>query len=1054
MPFPFFTVNRMKKVFSSLGQLRYRDSFQISEFSSYADDGKSVNTSPKDFVNTTPDKTLCLNDFWEGRDSYLWLSKEVVFPKDWTNKDIVCVFDFGSTGGGGNSGFESLLYINGSVWQGVDENHKEIFLNLKETGCTVQFDFRLWSGLEGGGSVAMQYHQIKTAFAACLDKDADELYYLSKNIIETIAILDDKNTTRYDLENVLVKAFQLADFTSPGTPQFYDTIKTALTCLKKELSSLKKDTGIHIDLVGHTHIDVAWLWQYKHTREKAARSFSTVHQLMKRYPEYIFLQTQAQLYHDLKTDFPEIYSDIKDRVKEKKWEPSGAMWVEADCNIPSGESLVRQILYGKNFFMNEFGYDSTYLWLPDVFGYSWALPQILQKSGIKTFMTTKISWNEVNKLPYDTFMWRGIDGSEILTHFITTPEPNSTAWFYTYNGKVTPETVDGIWKTYSNKDLNRDLLLCYGHGDGGGGVDRDMLENKRAIAMIPSLPSVASSTATDYFEKLHATWNDENNNAYRPVWNREIYLEFHRGTYTSQAYNKMMNRYLELIYRDTEILHSLIALKSKSFAQYPASKLEKGWQIILINQFHDVIPGSSIHEVYEDSREQYDEAKSIALSCLDTISNAENASASPNISHTVFNSAGFTRNGHISLPSDGEYQYEDESGKILASQVDGATVHIYLENIASFGCKGIVKKALATKKDATKAFNFDKNKAESPLYCITWNDKGQLTSIFSKKLAREVLTDKGNVFEIFEDKPRLYDAWELESTIDLKKQEIDDFKGVKLISCGECFIKLEFSWGYNKSTIAQNVILYANLERIDFETTISWYEKSKVLKTAFPVDVKSTKARYDIQYGSLERPTHHSNSWDFAMFEVVAHQWADLAERGFGVALLNNCKYGYDIQHNRMRLTLLKSAENPDPTADEGIQQFTYSILPHSEEWYESALIHEAWDLNSPLRIVDNDVASALQSKDGLPLFELASNYILVDAIKKTEDGNKIIFRCHETSGGQTLLQLKLNFPIKCWYEADLMEHSTGEKQTGSTIEKTLSTFEIFTVIIEIEDKS
>lgn len=1046
MPFPFFTVERVQRVFSSLSQLRYRDQFEINEFATHIDDGKNVNTSPKDFSGINPDGTLLLGDFWKGQDEYIWLSKEVVFPTEWKNKDVVCVFDFSNTVDGHSSDIETLVYLNGAVWQGIDQNHKEIFLDLKETGCKVQFDFRLWSGMGQNGKP--HYHQIKTAFAACLDNDADELYYLSKNTIGTIKILDEQNSIRYDLENALTKAFQLANFTSPGSKEFYDSITLSLNQLKKDLLFLKKDIGVHVDLIGHTHIDVAWLWRYKHTREKAARSFSIVHQLMKRYPEYLFLQPQAQLYDNLKTDFPEIYESIKKRVKEQKWEPAGAMWVESDCNIPSGESLVRQILYGKRFFMEEFGYESTYLWLPDVFGYSWALPQILKKSGIKTFMTTKISWNEVNKLPYDTFMWRGIDGSDILTHFITTPEPNSTAWFYTYNGKVTPETIAGIWKTYSNKDLNHDLLLCYGYGDGGGGVNRDMLENRRSIEKIPALPSVASSTATDYFEKLHKTWNDTDNKAFRPIWNREIYLEFHRGTYTSQAHNKLMNRSLELAYRDTEILHSMRAIKSQSFAHYPAHELHEGWKILLRNQFHDVIPGSSIHEVYEDSYEQYEEAKSIAIKCLDALS--EKIPNSNTISHTVVNSAGFTRSGYIALTDDGDYQYEDESGKVLVSQSDNSIVHIYLKNIASFASKGIIKKAGSKKNDFTNCFSFEKNTVTSPFYSITWNKKGQLTSIYSKKLKREVLTDTGNVFEIFEDKPRLYDAWELEGTIDLKKEEIDTFTGVKLLSCGDCFIKLEFSWTYNKSTIIQNLILYHDLERVDFETTVSWYEKSKLLKTVFPVDVQSTKARYDIQYGSLERPTHQSTSWDYAMFEVVAHQWADLAERGFGVALMNNCKYGYDIQHNRMRLTLLKSAEHPDPTADEGIQKFTYSILPHAEEWYKSNLIYEAWDLNSPLRVLHGDLVSTLQSTDNLPLFELNNDYILVDAIKKTEDGNNILFRCHETSGGQTALKLKLNFPLKGWYEADLMEKSIGKLQSSTTIERTLSPFEIFTVIIEV----
>ena len=336
--------------------------------------------------------------------------------------------------------------------------------------------------------------------------------------------------------------------------------------------------------------------------------------LMEQYPEYVFLQTQPQLYEYMKEEFPDIYKKIKERVAEGRWEADGAMWVEADCNLTSGESLTRQILLGSKFIKDEFGKDVEYLWLPDVFGYSWALPQILKKAGINTFMTTKISWNQYNRMPHDTFKWKGIDGSEVLTHFITTPEPwnEPGSWFYTYNGKLIPKTVKGTWDAYSEKQMNKELLIAYGFGDGGGGVNRDMLENRRRIDKIPGLPNLKTSTAAEYFRDLQETV--KNTDQYVHTWDGELYLEYHRGTYTSQAYNKRMNRKMELLYRNTEWLTVMNALKMGGLTYAKQEELTKGWKHILTDQFHDIIPGSSIHEVYEDSRKDYEYIQSVAQS--------------------------------------------------------------------------------------------------------------------------------------------------------------------------------------------------------------------------------------------------------------------------------------------------------------------------------------------------------------------------------------------------------------------------------------------------------
>jgi alpha-mannosidase len=323
----------------------------------------------------------------------------------------------------------------------VDSNHKEVFFFFFSKAQS--FDFWLWFGLEGGGAIRIMDHKIGQAFFCTLEPSVDDLYYLLQNMILTGRELPEDDPAKGFLLNILVEGYKFIDFTNPGSDSFISSVKMSLDYYQKSLKALNRQKDVSVSFIGHTHIDLAWLWRYKHTREKGERSFTTVLRLMERYPEYLFLQTQAQLYESIKEDYPELYKAMAKRISEGRWEASGAMWVEADCNIPSGESLVRQILYGKGFFKREFGVDNNFLWLPDVFGYNWALPQILKKSGIDTFITTKISWSEINRMPHDTFTWTGMDGSKVLTHFITTPDTGN-AWFYTYNGRIFPKTVRGI----------------------------------------------------------------------------------------------------------------------------------------------------------------------------------------------------------------------------------------------------------------------------------------------------------------------------------------------------------------------------------------------------------------------------------------------------------------------------------------------------------------------------------------------------------------------------------------------------------------------------------
>ena len=529
----FLTERKLDRRITEIREYSYREVTALEEFAAREDRQGVVNPEvPTEFEGWNKIHT---GDRWSGRDRYLWLHKEITIPESWKGKRAVGIFDFGNTGAGNNSGFEAMCYINEKPYQGVDVNHKEVFFPEELYGKTFRLTFRLWSGLEGGGVPREQEHRINRADLAYLDEKVDDFYYMGMLVLDTVQNLSDTDPVKFELRNALDEACLLIDWAYPGSGEFYESVHQADDLLNEKIDGMKKDSLVKVKCVGHTHIDMAWLWRLKHTHEKASRSFSTVLRMMEMFPEYIFLQTQPQLYEYIKEDFPEIYEEIKKRVKEGRWEVDGGMWVEADCNLTSGESLTRQILIGSKFIKDEFGKDVEYLWLPDVFGYSWALPQIMKKSGIDMFMTTKISWNQYNRMPHDTFKWKGIDGSEVLTHFITTPEPwnEPGSWFYTYNGLLTAKTVKGVWDAYSEKEMNQELLIAYGYGDGGGGVNRDLLKRRRRIDKIPGLPSLETSTAGEFFRDLKETV--KNTDRYVHTWDGELYLEYHRGTYLSNV---------------------------------------------------------------------------------------------------------------------------------------------------------------------------------------------------------------------------------------------------------------------------------------------------------------------------------------------------------------------------------------------------------------------------------------------------------------------------------------------------------------------------------------
>ncbi|MBE9916214.1 alpha-mannosidase [Paenibacillus donghaensis] len=1066
-----FVLQKLENRIRELSGLRYREARTLDSVRIVPDVKKLEEARQQ----ASSGQVVRVGDHWGGRDRYAWFITEIEFPSSWKGRDCIGLIKLGETGGGNCSGYEAQVYLNGEPLQALDRNHAELFFpdNTVSTG-RAELAIYAWSGLTAHDGRSPFDHRIDSLSVAVLDHDVDDLYYTALHMLQTVKQLDERQLERHELTEALEAAFLQLDWSRPGSEAFYASAAQARHTLNERLAAIPRGPRPQITAVGHCHIDVAWLWRLQHTREKSGRSFSTVLTLMERFPEYVFLQSQPQLYAYLKKDFPTLYAKIKDRVQSGNWEATGAMWLESDCNIPSGESLVRQLLTGKRFFRDEFGVDNRVLWLPDVFGYSWALPQILKKSGIDYFMTTKISWSQYNRFPYDTFTWRGIDGTEILTHYITTPD-NDGSWFYTYNGNVTGASIQGLWNNYRQKDINDQLLLAYGWGDGGGGPTRDMLEAVRCYEDMPGAPQVKTGKAEEFFARLEEQVKDE---PQLHLWDGELYLEYHRGTYTSQAHNKRMNRRMELLLHNAEFLNALALALNPEHA-YPVELLAESWEIVLRNQFHDIIPGSSIHEVYEDSKLEYEEAAKLALAAIDNGLAGLDAKDSGKSEQgldagtgqgqpvRIFNALGWTRSflAEVDANEAAELAWYSADGAKLDVQAvpgDSGKVMVAVQDVPAYGFTTIYGRREEKKQSgnavdlnkAAEAWTIGTDRIETPYYSISLNETGQIASLYDKQSGREVLKpgQPANVLQVFEDKPMAHDAWDIDIYYQDKMTVIDGLQEASVLEAGPLRGVLKLVYAYQNSAIEQHLTVYRDHPRIDFKTRVDWHEHQQLLKTAFPVEIRSTKATYEIQFGNVERPTHWNTSWDYARFESVAQRWVDLSEGGYGVSLLNDCKYGHDIRNHVIRLSLIKSAVYPDGNADQGLHEFTYSLYPHIGGWYEAGTHQAACELNAPLMAASAPVGAGLP--ETLGMLNVNARNVMIDTVKKAEDGKTLIVRLYEFGGIRTKAAVTVNphlGQIRSADETDLMEeHPSALSFAGQDIEVALAPYEIKTLNIAI----
>jgi len=918
-----------------------------------------------------------------------------------------------------------LLFVNGEPLQAFDYGHHECIITnsakaYDEYDCFI-FEF---SGMKKG--------PVQLTLKTCsLDFPTEDLYYDVLCPAESVQYIESE-AIRKDTLKYLINAINMVDLRKPYSDEYYDTVKKADAYLLEEYYNnyCDDDTSkVTVAAVGHSHIDVAWRWPLKETRQKTVRTFTTQLKNMQDYKDYKFIVSQPQLYKYLEEDYPELIDKIKLAVQNKQWEPEGAMWLESDCNLVSGESFIRQIMHGKRYFKNMFNKDSRILWLPDVFGYSAALPQILKKSGIDYFSTSKISWNEYNVIPYNTFMWQGIDGSEIFTNFIVggrgpddkgKPRVNYNAW-------VDAENIMGTWKNYRDKGISKEPLMTYGLGDGGGGPSRDHLEQAIRFARgIKGMPKLENITVIEYFDRLYDNVKDDKR---LPKWVGELYLELHRGTYTSIAKNKKNNRKSEILMRDTEVFCSLA--DRLGLDVYDKKRIYDTWETILLNQFHDIIPGSSIKEVYDDSDIDYARIMKDGKELLSNSLHAFSRTVKGEDLCVVFNQLAFKRVDIVKLRTDKLFNSAyDSNGNIIPGQTiieDNKQYFIFEGKLCPMGYT-IFKLSQEKYELKDKSFIASNNMMENEHLKVVFDENMNISSIYDKDAKREVIMEgqSANKITAYEDKPIKYQAWDINIYYNEKPYDINDVSYSALVEDGLVRKCIKVDRKFMESTITQYISLEKNSRRIDFKTIIDCNHDDLLIKAAFPVDVHANEATYDIQFGNVKRPTHWNTSWDYARFEVCAHKWADLSEDDYGVSILNDCKYGHDIKGSIIRLTLLKSAIEPYPDADRGLHEFTYSLYPHVGDFKEAHTIDMAYKLN--YRPYANYIERGLGEISNYKSFVISNNEnVIVDTLKKAEDSEHLVLRVYECFNRRTECTIDLGFDVLHGIECDLMENDIAD---------------------------
>ena len=862
--------------------------------------------------------------------STTWFRVRGTLPDEWAGQRVVAKFDLGFAG---PTGFtcEALAWKDGRPWRAVDPNHRTLPITERK------IDFYLEAA---ANPRATEQGDEPAPSMLALRGSAEPAFVFRRAELRTAE-------------------------DAPRPPVTVDL-----------------DPGHRIAAVGHAHIDTAWEWPLREGKRKCARSWATQLELMDEFSDYVFACSQPAQYAWIKESYPDLYARIKQKVASGQWEPVGGMWVEADCNLPSGEALVRQLLHGKRFFIEEFGYETKIVWLPDVFGYPGNLPQLIKESGCDYFLTQKLSWNDTNPPEHHTFWWEGIDGTRVFTHF---PPAD------TYNGDFSRDELEYSLRNFKDRSRSADSLYLFGYGDGGGGPTEDMIESAHRSG-------VPIAHAAEFFDRASAGAHD------LATERGELYFELHRGTYTTQARTKRLNRQAQTALREAEMW-------SVAAGDYPAEELHGLWQTLLLNQFHDILPGSSIDWVYEEAER---DLANVAYAGTRAAVRAIKKVSGDGYRTAVFNVNSHRRREVIEFGH--RLRLVDAPACGWAVQTEQS---IYDDQRVRVSERGLENDALR----------------------VRWDERGLLVSIWDKQAHREVLSGPGNLLQVHDDNPKRWDAWDLDPEYIDSKTDLVELVDQTIEEPGGLRGAVRFTRRYGRSRITQRMVLDAGLRVLRFECEVDWREVHRLLKVAFPVTVSAREAQYEIQFGHLARPTHAETSQAKAMFEVCAQRWADLGDQAYGVALLNDSKHGYDIRGSVMRLSLLRSPTHPDPTADQGLHHFTYALLPHRGDFRTAGVIEAAEDLNAPLRAVFTD----LPDGERLSLVEVDTPQVIVEGIKRAEDSNAVVVRLYEAWGRPCRARLKTNFASRRVTVCDLLERERAE----ASLELDFRPFQVVTLKLE-----
>ena len=968
-----------------------------------------------------------------------WLRVAGTVPPEWAGRRVEAVIDLGFSFAGPGFQAEALVYdLEGRPVKGVAPMNQYVPVSAAAEGgekVGLLVEAAANPDILGGGFFPTPLGDPATAgdaplyrFAAAdlavLDEDVWHLRLDVEVLSELMRQLSLDDPRRHEILRALERMLDALDLDDvPGTAA------TARTRLAGVLARPAHASAHTISATGHAHIDSAWLWPLRETQRKTARTFANVTALAGDYPELVFSCSQAQQYAWVRDRYPEVFRRIREAVKAGQWAPVGGMWVEADGNLPGGEALARQLVHGKRFFLEEFGVETAGVWLPDSFGYTAAYPQLAVLAGNEWFLTQKISWNQTNKFPHHTFWWEGIDGTRIFTHF---PPAD------TYNGTFDGAELAHAVRNYADKGGGTRSLLPFGYGDGGGGPTREMLEKARRLRDLEGSPKVAVEHPDAFFAAARAEYPGA------PVWSGELYLELHRATYTTQARTKAGNRRSESLLREAELWSATAAVTAG--LDYPYDDLDRLWKVVLLHQFHDILPGSSIAWVHREAEATYatvrEELESIIAAATSAVAGAGEVTR-------VFNPSPRARAEVVRVPSG------VAAGPDAQPLSDGSSaVFAEVAGSASAVLSGAPSAVLSgSPSPVTVAAVGGGHVLDNGLVRVEIDEDGLLASVRDLAADREVLAPgaRGNLLQLHPDLPNHWDAWDIDRHYRRRRTDLTDADSVTVVERGPLLAAVRVVRSFGASRVEQTVTVTAGDPAVRIDTEIDWHEREKILKLAFPLDVHADRTAAEIQFGHVYRPTHTNTSWDSARFEIACHRWIHVAEAGYGVALANNATYGHDVTRTTRtdggttttaRYSLVRAPRSPDPEADQGRHRMSHTLVPGAS--VADAVAH-GYALNLPLRVTSGSAAVAL------PLVTLSGEAAAIEAVKLADDrSGDVVVRLYESLGGRARTTLRASFPIASAEVTDLLERPSAdapvEVAPDGGVPLTLRPFQVLTL--------